>query len=211
MGDFGLTGKSGGTSTFMAPEGLSKESRIVVKTDLYSFAITLLFLMFPAELAIQLLYLPIAKNWEKFNESLSEFSLLLCIFDTLLSDPEERVDFDSWKVVLRNTKNFHKNWLTNRIDREILEENRVDLSPLNDSLEKEGGLYFYILDHFGKDIRSSRVNDNEAYKISTAISLIQNIPLLESKVELGLISKGYFQKINLHVCFFVFSNSRPRI
>ena len=62
MGDFGLTGKSGGTPIFMAPEGLDKDSRVVGKTDLYSFAIMVLFLMFPAELAIKFLFLPIEEN-----------------------------------------------------------------------------------------------------------------------------------------------------
>ena len=77
MGDFGLTGKSGGTPMFMAPEGLDKESRIVGKTDLYSYAVTVLFLMFPDELVIKLLFLPI-ENWEQ-SKSLSRFTLLLLI------------------------------------------------------------------------------------------------------------------------------------
>ena len=77
VADFGLTGKSGGTPIFMAPEGLDKESRIVGKTDLYSFAITVLFLMFPAELVIKLLFLPI-ENWE-LSKSLSRCTLLLLI------------------------------------------------------------------------------------------------------------------------------------
>ena len=76
VADFGLTGKSGGTPIFMAPEGLNTDSRIKVKTDLYSFAIMVLFLMFPAELAIKLLFLPIEENWEELNKSLSKFSLL---------------------------------------------------------------------------------------------------------------------------------------
>ena len=188
VGDFGLTGKSGGTSIFMAPEGLSKNSRIVGKTDLYSFAIMILFLMFPAELAIKLLFLPVDGKWEEFNESLSEFPLLLCIFKSLLPDPIERVDFDSWKVIIQGMKNFDKNWLTGRIKKEILEKNSVDLSPLIGVLEKESGIYFYILDYFGNDIRSSQVNENEAYNMSTAISQIQNLSLLQSKI--GMISKG---------------------
>ena len=62
MGDFGLTGKSGGTPIFMAPEGLSKDSRIIGKTDFYSFGVMVLFLMFPAELGIKLLFFPIFGN-----------------------------------------------------------------------------------------------------------------------------------------------------
>ena len=77
MGDFGLTGKSGGTPLFMAPESLDKSSRVIRKTDLYSYAVTVLFLMFPAELVIKLLFLPMA-NWEK-SETLSRFPLLLRI------------------------------------------------------------------------------------------------------------------------------------
>merc|ERR1712135_156298 len=69
VGDFGLTGKSGGTSIFIAPEGLDKDSRIIGKTDLYSFAVTVLFLMFPAELAIKLLFLPIEENLEQLTDS----------------------------------------------------------------------------------------------------------------------------------------------
>ena len=81
MGDFGLTGKSGGTPMFMAPEGLDKESRIVGKTDLYSYAVTVLFLMFPAELVIKLLFIPL-ENWTK-SETLSRFPLLLWIINSV--------------------------------------------------------------------------------------------------------------------------------
>ena len=194
MGDFGLTGKSGGTPIFMAPEGLSNNSRILGKTDLYSFAVTVLFLMFPAELVIELLFLPMTENWEKFQDSLSDFPLLLWIINSLCSIPEERADFDSWKTILQEIKTFDKIWLAGRIKSKILEENGVDLSPLSDVVVKESGIYFYILDYFGNDIRPSQVNENEAYKMSTAISQIQNLTLLQSKVELGLISKGKFNR-----------------
>ena len=190
MGDFGLTGKSGGTPIFMAPEGLSNKSRIVGKTDLFSFAVTVLFLMFPADLVTKLLFLPMTENWEKCQDSLSDFPLLLWILNTLCSNPEERADFESWKIIIQEIKTFDKIWLAGRIKSKILEENGLDLSPLSDALEKESGIYFYILDFFGNDIRSSQVNENEAYRMSTAISQIQNLSLLQSKVELGLISKG---------------------
>ena len=192
LGDFGLTEKSGGTPIFMAPEGLSKNARIVGKTDMYSFAVTVLFLMFPADLAMKLLFLPITENWEKCQNSLSDFPLLLWILNSLCSNPEGRADFDSWKVIIEEIKTFDKIWLAGRIKSEILEENGVDLSPLSDVFENEGGVYFYILDNFRHDIRSSQVNQNDAYKMSTAISQIQNLSLLKSKVELGLISKGKF-------------------
>ena len=194
MGDFGLTGKSGGTPIFMAPEGLSKNARIVKTTDLYSFAVTTLFLMFPADLVTKLLFLPMTQNWEKFQDSLSDFPPILWILNTLCSNPEERADFDSWKIILQEIKTFDKYWLTGRIGSEILEENGIDLTPLGDVVEKESGIYYYILDYFGHDIRSSQVNENEAYKMTTAISQIQNISLLRSKVELGLISKGKFNR-----------------
>ena len=190
VGDFGLTEKSGGTSIFMAPEGLSKNARIIEKTDIYSFAVTVLFLIFPAELVIKLLFLPITENWEKFQYSLSDFPLLLWILSSLYSNPEARADFDSWKVIIQEIKTFDKKWLTGRMSSEILEENGFDLTPLSDVVVKESGIYFYILDYFGNDIRPSQVNENDAYKMSTAISRVQNLSLLQSKVELGLISKG---------------------
>ena len=90
MGDFGLTGKSGGTPLFMAPEGLDKGSRVVVKTDLYSFSMTVLFLLLPVDLALKLLFLPIEENWHVFNESLTRFPLLFWIYLNSSSDPEAR-------------------------------------------------------------------------------------------------------------------------
>ena len=175
MGDFGLTGKSGGTSIFMAPEGLSKDSRIVGKTDLYSFAVTVLFLSFPAELAIKLLFFPISENLEIFIENLSCAPLLRWIFKSLQSDPEKRINFENWKSLFRLRMNY---------------KTEIDSSHLDRALEKEGGLHYYIRNYFGQDIRLSQVNENEAYNLSTAISQIQNLSLLESKVELGVISKG---------------------
>ena len=175
---------------FMAPEGLNKDSRIFEKTDLYSFAVMVLFLMFSAELAIKLLFLPIEKNRAEFDESLSGFSLLLQIFKSFLPNPRERVDFDTWKVIIREMKNFDKNWLISHINCKILEQNGVDFGHLNKALEKEGGLYFYILEYFGYNIRSSQVNENEAYKLSTAMSQMQNISFRQSNAEIGNITKG---------------------
>ena len=190
IGDFGLTGKSGGTSIFMAPEGLNKDSRIIGKTDLYSFAITVLFLMFPAELAINLLFLPIEENLICLRLSLSRFPLLRWIITSISIYPEKRINFDSWLVMIEEMKNFDKNWLKSRINSEILERNGVDFGHLNKALEKEGGLFFYILDYFGYDIRSSLVNENEAYKMSTAISQRQKLSLLESNSKIGNITQG---------------------
>ena len=162
------------------------------RTDLYSFGVMVLFLMFPAELAIKLLFLPTKENWEQLNETLSEFPLLLWIINSLVPDPEDRANFESWKIIIQDMKNFSKNWLRSRITCEILEKNGVNFGHLNKALEKEGGLYFYIFDYFGYDIRSSQVNKNEAYKMSTAMSQMQKLSLLHSNEEIGNITKGFF-------------------
>ena len=191
IGDFGLTAKSGGTPVFMAPEGLNKDSRIVEKTDLYSFGVMVLFLMFSAELAIKLLFFPIKDQWEDLNDSLSEFPLILWIINSLFHDPEDRADLESWKVIIQEMKNFDKNWLLEKIGPEILETNGIDLSLLDKAVEKEGDLYFFILEHFGYDIGSSKVNKNEAYEISIAVSRMENLSLLPSNAQLGTISIGH--------------------
>ena len=190
VGDFGLTGKSGGTPLFMAPEGLNSEFRVVVKTDLYSFSMTVLFLLFPVDLALKLLFLPIEENWDVFNENLSRFRLLFWVYINSSSDPEARPNFESLNLLIDEIRKFGNNWLRNKISSEILTENDVDLKPLNKALKNNAGFFYFIREHFGSDIRSSRVSENEAYKMSTAISKIQNLSLLESKVELGLVSKG---------------------
>ena len=172
----------------MAPEGLDKDSRIVEKSDLYSFAITVLFTMFSGDLAIKLLFFPIAENMETFIKSLSRFPLLRCISESLRSDPEARVDFDSWSIAINEMrKNFDKNLLMTKINSQTLLENRVHLDILNQTVEKEAGLYFYILDHFGYEISSSKVNENEAYKLSKAIS---DDSMPHSKRHLGTVSDG---------------------
>ena len=111
VGDFGLTGKSGGTSIFMAPEGLDESVRIVGKTDLYSFAITVLFLIIPVDLAVQLLFLPISEDLKIFHKSLNRFPLLEQIFKSLECDPGKRVTLQSWRNFLENMENFDKNML----------------------------------------------------------------------------------------------------
>ena len=187
VGDFGLTGKSGGTPIYMAPEGFNKDSRMVEKTDLYSFAVMVLFLMFPAELAIKLLFLPIEENWEELTENLSRFPLLLSIIKSLVPDPDDRPDFESWKDMISKMKTFDEDWLRKRINSEILERNGVEFGHLNKALEKEGGLYFYILDYYGYDIRSSQVNENEWYNLSTAKSQMEKLSLPQSNAEGGEI------------------------
>ena len=194
VADFGLTDKSGGTSIFMAPEGLNKNSRIVAKTDLYSFAIMVLFLMFPAELAIKLLFFPITGNldiWE-FRQSLSRFPLIHWIFKSLRSDPERRVDFDSWKNIIENLKNLGENLLASKISSKLLGEKRVAQNKLQRAVDEEYGFYYFILEHFGYDIRSSQVNENDVYCLSTAISEKLKLSSVKSNSKIGLISKGFF-------------------
>ena len=176
LGDFGLTGKSGGTPIFMAPEGLDKDSRIIGKTDLYSFAITVLLLMLPFDLAIKLLFIPMVVNLEILNETFSQFSLLRCIFQSLGSDPKKRIGFDSWKNALK------------KLIRELY--------PLNKAVENEAGINFYIQNYFGFDASSGQLKEDKTYKLSSAISQLQNLSLLQSSAQLGMISKCSFKDLS---------------
>ena len=115
------------------------------------------------------------------------------ILESLFPKASERADFYQWKFLIEEMKFFDESWFTNRITTEILQNSGVDLGPLNDSLEKEGGLYFFILEKFGFDITSSQVNKNEAYKMSMAVSHMQKLSLLESKLQRDIISEGFFQ------------------
>ena len=192
VADFGLTGKSGGTPIFMAPEGLNTDSRIVVKTDLYSFAVMVLFLMFPAELAIKLLFFPMSGNILRLRLDVFRFPLIEWIFKILRSDPEKRVGFDNyqlWKNVVKNLKNFDENLLASKIS---MGEKQVTQSTLQKAVEEESGFYFFILDYFGYDIRSSKVNENNFYYLSMAISQKLKLSTVESNSNIGLISKGLF-------------------
>ena len=173
LGDFGLTGKSGGTPIFMAPEGLDKDSRITEKTDLYSFAITVLLLMLPYDLAIKLLFIPIGENLAILNESLSCFPLLPHIFQSLRSDPKKRIDFDSWKNALQKLIR--------------------GLDLLKKAVEKEAGINYYIQNFFGFDTSSGQHNETNAYKLSSASSQLQNLSLLQSNAQLDMISKGFLK------------------
>ena len=179
MGDFGLTGKSGGTSIFMAPEGLDKDSRIIEKTDLYSFAVTVLFLMFPVDLAMQLLFLPISKDLEIFLRSLFRFPLLDMIFKSLRYDPAKRVALQSWSSVLENMKKFDENMLVEKISSEDLERKGVVLDPLNKALINEGG---FVMDQ-------NEVN-KKFWFMSKAVSHVQKLSSIYCDPKFSLLSKG---------------------
>ena len=174
----------------MAPEGLDKNSRIVEKTDLYSFAVTVLFTMFSADLAIKLLFFPIAENSEIYVKSLCRFPLLQCILRSLRSDPKTRVGSNIWSIAIDEMKNFDTNLLKEKFSSEALFEKGVDLDLLNQNVEREAVLYFYILDHFGLEISSSKVNENEAYKMSKAISYEKNDSMPHSRRHHGTVSDG---------------------
>ena len=158
----------------MAPEGLDKDFRVIGKSDLYSFAVTVLFLMFPVDLAIKLLYLPILEDLEILIRSLSRFELLDMIFKSLRCDPSKRVAIESWSNVFERMKDFDINVLIGKITSEILERNGVVLNPLNKALEMEEGFYFN-LEFFGNEMSLENVNKNEAWKMTSAVSHMQNL------------------------------------
>ena len=179
VGDFGLTQKSGGTSIFMAPEGLDKDSRIIEKTDLYSFAVTVLFLMFPEDLALELLFLPISEDFEPFLRSLFRFQLLDMIFKSLRCDPGKRVALQSWSSVLENMKNFDEKMLVEKISSDHLERKKVVLDPLNKALINEGG---FVMDQ-------SQVN-KKFWFMSKAVSHVQKLSSIYFDPQFSLLSKG---------------------
>ena len=190
VGDFGLSEKSGGTSIFMAPEGLDKDSRRIGKTDLYSFAVTVLFSMFPVNLVVNLLFLPISGNLDFFLQSLAHFPLLKSIFKSLRWDPEKRITFQSWTTILENMQNLDKNTLTEKISSDILEKEGVALYPINKALENEGGFYYYFLTFFGFEMKSSKVNKNNVWKMTTAKSHMENLSSIYCNQKLGMLSQG---------------------
>ena len=112
------------------------------------------------------------------------------ILESLFPTASDRADFDQWQFLIEEMKSFDASWLTNRITTEVLEKSGVDLGPLDDSLEKEGGLFFFILEKFGFEITTSRVNKNEAYKLSTTISHMQKLLRLTSERKHDMISEG---------------------
>ena len=201
MGDFGLTGKSGGTPIFMGPEGLNKDSRIVEKTDLYSFAVSVLLLMFPVDLSLKLLFFPISDDLEILLQCLYRFPLLELVFKSLSSDPKKRVMSQNWSIVLEKMKGFDENMLIGKITQDDLEKRGLILNVLDKAVEKEGGFYFYILEYFGNEMNSSKVNKNEAWKMTTAVSHMQNISSLYFEQKIGILSKGFLRPPYIVILF----------
>ena len=157
---------------------------------LYSFAVTVLFLMFPVDLTVKLLFLPISEDLQLFRKNLDRFQLLEMIFKSLRSDPEKRVDLQNWSIVFENMKTFEKNMLISKISSENLESEGIILNPLNKALENEGGFYYFILDFFGFEMTLSEVNKNEAWKMTTARSHMQNLSSIYCNRRIGILSKG---------------------
>ena len=189
VGDFGLTGKSGGTPTsiFMAPESLDQDSRIIGKTDLYSFAVTVLFLMFPVDLIVNLLFLPVSENLENFRQSIPHFPLLESIFKSLRWDPEKRLTLQSWTTILENMQNLDRNMLTEKVNSNILERQGVVLEPINKALENEGGFYYYFVTFFGFEMNSSKVNKNNVWKMTSHMKKLSSVYCNQ---KLGMLSQG---------------------
>ena len=65
-------------------------------------------------------------------------------------------------------------------------------STLQKAVDEESGFYFFILEHFGYDIRSSQVNENDFYYLSTAISQKLKLSSIGAKSKIDLISTGLF-------------------
>ena len=183
----------------MAPEGLNKESRVREKTDLYSFAITALFLMFRIDLAIKMLFLPIANDVLIFRESLSEFPLLELIFNTLKSDYGNRPNFKKWSKVLGETKFFE-----DKITFEDLENFGVDIGPLKKAEQSEMGATIEIMEYFGSDVRSRRVNENEAWVESAALSHFKNLSLASALETLNKTSNMLSMGKSYRMCDFMY-------
>jgi len=190
VGDFGLTGKSGGTSIFMAPEGLDESFRVVGKTDLYSFAITVLFLMFSEDLVLELLFLPISEYLEIFRRSLFLFQLLDLIFKSLRCDPTKRVSLRSWRNFLKNMKNLDGNMLIKKISPQNLKTKGIILKPLIKARRNESG---FVMD-------CNEVNKN-AWKMSTAISHVQKLSSIYCDPKFSLLSKDIHDQGSELVCW----------
>ena len=97
-------------------------------------------------------------------------------------------------------KTFDENMLLGKITQENLKNRGIILNVLDKAVEKEGGFYFYILEFFGYEIDSSKVNKNEAWKMTTARSHMENLSSLYCNQNISILSKG---SIKLLFPFFV--------
>ena len=66
-----------------------------------------------------------------------------------------------------------------------------ELDLLNKAVEKEAGINFNMQNYFGLETSSGQLNETNAYKLSSAISQLQNLSLLQSNAHLEMISKGF--------------------
>ena len=72
-------------------------------------------------------------------------------------------------------KDFDENMLMKKITSGNLEGKGVVFDQINKALENEGVFYYFVLDFFGYEWDSSKVNKNEAWKMSAAISQFANL------------------------------------
>ena len=98
-----------------------------------------------------------------------------------------------WSIVLK--------MLLGKITQENLANRGVFLDVLDKAVEKEGGFYYYILEFFGYEMDSSKVNKNEAWKMSAAISHMQNISSVYFEQKIGILSRGIIRTLCFVILF----------
>ena len=186
--DFGLTGQSGGTALYIAPEGLLQGLRVIEKTDVYSFAIMVLFLLFRTDLALKLILLPITSCLDDFRENLKNFALLEIIFRSLRKEPSARPDLQEWKDFLSNSQNC--GWLQDKITTEYLESFDINLECLK-LAEKSESVFLYEITSYLNDYSQNLENEmNDAWKMSDAKSRFENISFTMLNSGSKVISEG---------------------
>lgn len=84
-------------------KGINAENRVVEKTDVYSFAVTTLFLIFNHKISLELLYLPQTdENRHKCILKLAKnVPFLNMIVESLSYDTEDRPTLAKWRDFLR--------------------------------------------------------------------------------------------------------------
>ena len=141
--------------------------------------------MFKTDFAIKMLYLPIAEDVRALRQSLSKFPLLRIIFETLQTAPEKRPNFQKWAEVLEKTV-----FKADKIAPEMLQNIGIKLGPLEMAEENEMGTIMEILQYFDFDIGSTRVNENEALPMTTAVSHFENLTLNTLMKTTNMLSIG---------------------